>query len=304
MKSAVVLYNPTSGTRKGVRAAEAVSVGLTNAQWELTRVPTKRAGHALDLAAEWGARVDLVVVVGGDGTVREAAFGLLAGGHSTPLAVIPQGTGNVIAREIGIPLGMQAAVDGLNQGVTRELDALLVNGELVLAMVGLGIDARIVRRIDWARRCWGLRGWYRMQADSLYIGVGLSGLLGSYKSTFRATCDGRLIGSGFRHGAVSNTRTYGKGMTLSPEADANDGLLDYALRQRSGFVPSFRTLLCAQRCLAPPSSLVLAGQGKHMLLEAEGRPLEWQVDGDSRAPVESLDIQLLPGALKLWAPAT
>ena len=41
-----------------------------------------------------------------------------------------------------------------------------------------------------------------------------------------------------------------------------------------------------------------------MLLEAEGRPLEWQVDGDSRAPVESLDIQLLPGALKLWAPAT
>jgi diacylglycerol kinase (ATP) len=304
VKRAVVFYNPTSGKSQGSRAAEAVCRGLDSAQWEVLQVATERAGHATELAADWGARVGLIVVVGGDGTLREAAQGLMQAGHHTPLGVIPQGHGNVIAQEFGVPLELDAAVTSLGRGEARQVDVLRVNGEIVLAMVGLGLDARIVRRIDWARHCWGLRGWYRIHGDSLYIAVGVTALLSSYSTRFRATCDGKSVGSGFRHGAVSNTRMYGKGMSLTPGADASDGLLDFALRQRSGFASSFQTLLCAKRMIEAPDSLVTAGQGKRIQIVAERGLLEWQADGDPRPPVERLEIEVVPGAFQLWVPPT
>lgn len=302
MQRAVVFYNPTSGKSRGLRAAEAVREGLDSSRWQVECVATERAGHATDLAADWGTRVDLMIVAGGDGTLREAAKGLLRSGSRAPLAIIPQGHGNVIAQEFGVPFELQSAVASLGQGAAREVDALLVNGELVLAMVGLGLDARIVRRIHWARRRWGLCGWYRVHGDSLYIAVGLTALLTPYATRFRATCDGQLVGSGFRHGAVSNTRMYGKGMSLSPAADTSDGLLDFALRQRSGPLANYQTLRHAQRQNEAPVSLVKAGQGQRILIEAESGLLEWQADGDPRSPVQRLEIEVIPKAIRLWVP--
>lgn len=304
MKRVAVFYNPTSGTSQGALGAEAVQGAFDSSDWEVVCVATEYKGHATELAMEWGGRSDLVVVVGGDGTLREAAEGILSKGLDVPLGMIPQGHGNVIAREFHIPLEMSSAVTCLQRGAPQTVDVLRVNGDLVLAMVGLGLDARIVRRIDLARRCWGLKGWYRFHADSLYIGVGLTALLSPYSSSFRATCDGQDLGGVFRHGAISNTRIYGKGWATSPHADPRDGLLDFALRQRSGPWPSYQTLRHAQNCRTAPSSLIHGGQGKSVVIEALGRSLEWQADGDPRPPVRRLEIELVPGALTLLIPST
>ena len=115
---------------------------------------TSRAGHATELAAEAArsGNVDAIVVAGGDGSIREAAKGLL--GTPVPLGFIPSGTGNVLAFELGLVRSPEAIADYLAAGVPRPITPSLANGEPFLLMTGVGFDASVVAMVDsfWKRR--------------------------------------------------------------------------------------------------------------------------------------------------------
>src|SRR5262249_12514262 len=106
---------------------------------------TEHPGHARDLTAAACTRgVDLVVAWGGDGTVNEVASALAFG--ETPLAVVPSGSGNGLARELGVPLDARQAFVAALSGRNRCIDAGELDGRLFFNVAGVGLDAQVARR--------------------------------------------------------------------------------------------------------------------------------------------------------------
>ena len=300
VRQAVVLFNPTSGRGTGESAARSAGEALADAGWETELLPTAGPGDATRIGLE--ADAERLVIVGGDGTLREAAEGVLQAGRQLELGFVPRGNANVVARDLRIPLGVEGAVRTLVEGQPRPLDIVRANGRFVLAMVGLGYDARVVHRIHAARSRPRLRHWYRLHADSLYGVLGATSLMGRYRSTFRVEVDGESLGGGFRHGVVCNVETYAKGWAMTPGADVGDGLLDWSLRRGSGPLLGSAVMAAAALRRRGPAWLTRRGQGRRVVLEAEGEALEWQADGDPQEPVARLELEVQPSALRLVAP--
>lgn len=300
VRRAVVLFNPTSGRGTGESAARSAGEALADAGWETELLPTAGPGDATRIGLE--ADAERLVIVGGDGTLREAAEGVLQAGRQLELGFVPRGNANVVARDLRIPLGVEGAVRTLVEGQPRPLDIVRANGRFVLAMVGLGYDARVVHRIHAARSRPRLRHWYRLHADSLYGVLGATSLMGRYRSTFRVEVDGESLGGGFRHGVVCNVETYAKGWAMTPGADVGDGLLDWSLRRGSGPLLGSAVMAAAALRRRGPAWLTRRGQGRRVVLEAEGEALEWQADGDPQEPVARLELEVQPSALRLVAP--
>jgi diacylglycerol kinase (ATP) len=300
VRRALILYNPTAGRGTGEATALLTGKVLESSGWEAKLAPTQGPGDATRIGGE--ADADRLVVVGGDGTLREAAEGVLAAGRTLELGFVPRGNANVVARELSIPLAVDGAVRTLIQGRPRAMDIMRANGRFVLAMVGLGYDARVVHSIHAARSRPRLRHWYRLHADSLYGVLGVGALFGRYPASFRVLVDGEDLGGGFRHGVVCNVETYAKGWAMTPGATVGDGRLDWALRRSSGPLPAALAMAAAAARRMGPRWLARRGTAERLVLEAEGAPIEWQADGDPQAPVPRLELQVEPGALRVVAP--
>src|ERR1700728_2363460 len=104
--------------------------------------PRRRIPAAGRPRRRFSAGVDLVIACGGDGTVTACAEGVA--GTGVPLAIIPLGTGNLLARNVGVPMGLEEALEVALGGVQRPIDAGRVNGSLFVVMAGLGLDARML----------------------------------------------------------------------------------------------------------------------------------------------------------------
>jgi diacylglycerol kinase (ATP) len=209
--------NPRAGLA-AQRALGAVREGRP-AWRELEVVVTTGPGHARELAAEATARsLDLVLAVGGDGTANETAWGLL--GSETALGLVPVGSGNGLARTLGIPLRPPLALDALAGAVRRKMDVGMVNGRPFLNVAGAGFDAAIGAEFHAHGRRGGRRGVLT------YVRLSLLRSLSYRSDTFSLEAgEHRYEGRAFIVAFV-NGRQYGGGAILAPTARLDDGLLD------------------------------------------------------------------------------
>jgi len=185
--------------------------------WEAEVLVTDKAEEGV--AAAQGAALDgmdLVVAAGGDGTVRGCAEGLA--GTGVPLAIVPHGTANLLARSLGVPGHPRAALDvALDpDGVDRTIDLAVADGVPFTAMAGLGLDAAVVAGT-------------RMKHQFGWVAYALSGAahLALPPAPFRITLDdGEPIERSARSVVVGNSGMLPGGFTLLPNARLDDGLLD------------------------------------------------------------------------------
>lgn len=144
---AAIIFNPRSG--RGRPKTERLDVVLSRLQRsgiEADVYPTEAAGHAGEIAKRASdAGVNRVVVWGGDGTLNEVAGGLV--GSNTALGVLPGGTVNVFAREVGIPRSLDRALDVLVNGEVTRIPVGIANGRPFLLMAGFGIDGEVAYRV-------------------------------------------------------------------------------------------------------------------------------------------------------------
>ena len=306
-----MLFNPIAGRGRAVQVAGAVCARLTALGHEATEQRSERAGHIEALAEELADRVDRVLVLGGDGSLREAAAGLLRRdpGARAELGVLPFGTGNVVARELGLPLDPLGAVDVIAASGAHPWDVGVARAEggaeeTFLAMAGVGFDAAISARIDAARATpLGARA-YRLSADLLYGWCGLSELLRPGQPRFQVSVDGAPVAARAVAAIAANTRVYGKGMWFSRSARPNDGRLDVHLRERANPLVGAAVLALAQLKRPIPRRMADEVAGLEVRVEAldGGRALPWQLDGDRMEPTRALDLSLRPAALRIVGP--
>lgn len=256
---------------------------------------TREPGHATELAQEAVAGgADLVLAVGGDGTVNEVSRGLL--GSGVALGVVPAGSGNGLARALRLPLRPDRALASLACGVRRRMDVGLLNGLPFLNVAGAGFDAIVGHAFhEHGRRGGrrGLLGYARLAA----------GELGSYRPARLTISTGgeRLELEPFIL-TFANGPQYGSGAVINPGARLDDGRVEIITFERR---PLRRILAVAPRLFLGGLERA-AGYRRLRVSKASvtaSRPIAVHRDGDPDRPTERIEIELRPQALEIVVPA-
>jgi diacylglycerol kinase (ATP) len=301
VRRAAILFNPISGAGRAADAARRAEATLSDTGWTVERVATTGPGAAESLARERAHSIELLVVAGGDGSIREAIAGLGESSRQVPIAIVPCGNANVVARELGVPLETEDALELLHSERTRSIDVGRANGELFLAMVGVGWDARTVHNLSRMRRSRLGQLWYRLWADSAYLAAGLAALF-ARTQRLRLTVDGRQSPLPYYAALLANFRCYGKGWTMAPDADCASGRIHFQALKRSGFVFIAWQLIAAMLHRRTAGFISDHGDGRAIAVEAD-RPFHLQIDGDDRGTVARLEVEVSPAAARVLAPA-
>ena len=214
------------------------------------------------------AGVDFVFVAGGDGAMRLAAAELLH--SSTALAPIPVGTANILARETGLPLRWDEAMEAHLSGQRVRMDTGQANGATFLLMAGVGWDAAIASRVTRRLKAKLGAGAYLLQAARTITRL--------HPRQMQLEVDGRDLASDWGLLVVSNTRLYGGLVEFTPGASAVDGMLDLCAAgpRRIGQGTALATRLALGR-LREQDGLHF-DRGREVSIKTPGIPV--QVDGD------------------------
>lgn len=303
----LLLVNPfsssvTARTRVVIRKALA-------GDHDVELVETARRDHATRLAQGAAADgVDVVVVLGGDGTVNEAANGLA--GTDTALAVLPGGSTNVFARSIGLPNDpIEATADtleALEAGSIRRVGLGSANGRYFCFHVGMGYDAALVEQVE--RRS-GLKRW---AGHPLFIYAGLTTFFKHYDRTrphFTVTYpDGDRVEDGY-FSVCCNTNPYtyvgNRPFDIAPDAGLDDGLAMVTVRslRPERFLRVMYKALRGDGSLQHDKWVHYRPDVDAFVVEAiEGRPFPYQVDGDFLGELERIEFRHVPEAMALVLP--
>ncbi len=213
------VVNPKSGEGGAAKLLSHIHAAATRAGIAYDTVVTKGPKQATTLAREAiGLGYEVVVAVGGDGTVNETASGLVGQKH-VALGIVPNGSGNGLARHLGIPLDPQGALSVVFNGTAKSIDACSMNGRWFFCTAGLGFDAHVSQKFGEKGR-----GFYN------YLRASLDSYKAYAPKEFTYSIDGQAPASSKAFVfAVANASEYGNGFSIAPEADTADGLLDLVL---------------------------------------------------------------------------
>ena len=247
---------------------------------------TRAARDARDAGA------DRVIVWGGDGTLNEVASVLV--GSRVPIGIVAGGSGNGVARGLGLPLDVTAAVTVAMTGSPRDIDTGLVDGRTFLNLAGMGLDAAVAQRFNTANTRRGL-------------GPYVSSILHEWRTfesqRFSLQLDDAPSVEVHAHVvAVCNGQQYGHGARIAPDAAFDDGWLDVVA------VPPITTMRIVRHgwrlfhgtLTRVPG--VFAGRARRVTI-AQERPLALHLDGEVIAPARTRTFEVRPHSLRVLVPA-
>ena len=295
IRRALVIANPAS--RRGKQLAEHARLALSRRSIEAVVLFTEHPGHAGELAKAHASGYDVVFALGGDGTVMEVA-GALAG-TDTRIGVLAGGTGNLLARALGIPLRVDRAVDKLVGGGESRVDlGRFDSGKRFAIAAGVGIDAAMVAETP---------GWLKRRLGVLaYTIIGTKAALRAVlKQEFfeaRVTVDG--VTETRRAAAVMIANfgaVLGNRITLGPDIRTDDGLLDACVFSPSSLMDAIRIMSRLLRGDFENDPCMLYQSGRDIRVETT--PVKsWQADGEMMGTTP-FHVVVEPLAVRLLVPA-
>jgi YegS/Rv2252/BmrU family lipid kinase len=286
-----LIVNPSAGAGRAGRALAAVEAALTRGGLEYQTERTRSLEHARELARAATAAGETAVAFGGDGLVGAVAGAL----NDTVgvLGVLPGGRGNDFARVLGIPLEPVAACRVLATGVVRSLDLGEVGGRTFIGIASCGFDSEANRIANETRV---------VRGNLVYAYAALRALISWRSARFEVQLDGgerrTIIGYTV---AAANSKAYGGGMMLAPDASLEDGLLDIVITgevSKLGFLRGLPKVFKGAHVGEAGVSVVRAAE---MRVSAD-RPFTMYADGDPIAELPAV-VRALPGAVRVIVPA-
>jgi len=291
--SALVVANPIAGRGAGRARAQALSLALTSAGIETSLFFTAARGDAQRRVAEIrggeGPAPEVVVVVGGDGTVAEVLAGLPP---EIPLAVHAMGTANVLSVDLGLPRTVAGTVAMLQSNRLQGLDVARVNGRLSFLVVGVGFDGAAVHEVERRRRG-AITKW-------CYVSAVLRTLGRWRPPQLSVEIDGRPLEGRFGWVLVSNLIGYGGILQLWKDRKLDDGLFEVFLFEKATRVALVRYALAGVFKRLPGRSCRMV-QARRVSIQSDV-PVPYQVDGD-RGGETPIDLQVSGERFQLVVPA-
>jgi diacylglycerol kinase (ATP) len=212
------IINPKSGVHQKNDLPKLIDQTIDKRKFDFDIVHTEYAEHARELTRQaMVEKIDIVCAVGGDGSVHEVGTELI--GKTTLLAILPAGSGNGLARHLGIPLDLKEAVRRINFPNSMKMDTVLVNDRSFLNVGGFGFDAIIAKKFSSyeSRGFWG----YARLISREYFSFN--------PSNFVIEIDGKRREMELVLCTVANASEFGNGLCISPYSKIDDGLIELCL---------------------------------------------------------------------------
>ena len=291
---AIIIANPTSGSggfpHHAHRLRETLAF-LRGHGWRVDLWYTHAPGDGEQLARKAVAqKANLVIAAGGDGTINEIIQGLA--GSETALGVLPNGTVNVWARELGIPLDGAGARAVLVNGRTRRIDLGCVNGRYFLLMVGIGLDGEVIQAVE--RKPLKRLGVLGYALAALWLGPGYSGF------PVAVQIDDLVVKTRALQVFVGNTQLYAGAFKFTWKAKCDDGLLDLCIVRKRNLLGRIVVLW----------DFLLGREKRHLWVRYDTftslkietlQPVAFQIDGEAAGHTPAI-FNIAPGTLKVVVP--
>jgi len=287
------IVNPKSGASHSGMQTRPLEKYFVSRGFEVRANLTKSLDDACELATE--AAVDyncaVVVAAGGDGTIREVAHGLE--GSDKPLLIVPQGTENLLANELGYDHRLDTVVRIFEAGFTRNMDLGRANGKCFTCIAGFGFDGDVVAKVHRAR------GGHICHMDYFWP---IWRSFWAYKfEPMKVTVDAKEVFEGRGLVFVGNISRYALGLNILHRADYSDGLLDVCIyRCNSHFRLLKHSLLTLMKKHWNRQDVIYL-QAKNITVSADSDTIITEIDGDP-GPQMPVNIEVVPQAVKVLVP--
>lgn len=276
----VFILNPISGTASKAGIPMLIETVLDKEKFEYSIAETERAGHASELArkaAEEGA--DIVVAVGGDGTVNEVARALVQ--TKTALGIIPCGSGNGLARHLMLPINAKGAIEILNKCEIHDLDYGVINNMPFFCTCGMGFDAFISMKFALA----GKRGPITYVENVLKEGL-------KYKpETYEIEDETGTHNYKAFLISVANASQYGNDAYIAPQASMRDGLMDVIIMEPFDMLEAAQVSIDMFNKTLDKNSKIKTFRSKHIVIHRT-EPGVVHYDGDPIMTDADVDIMI------------
>jgi diacylglycerol kinase (ATP) len=233
---------------------------------------------------------DAIAAVGGDGTVNFLAHATMKKG--IPMGIIPMGSGNGLARHLGIPLKTEAALKSFYNGKISVIDTGIINGKLFLCTAGAGFDALIGELFSTSTE----RGFYT------YAKMSFQQFMGYKPRNYKIIIDGKEINRTAFIIAIANVNQYGNNTYIAPEANLKDGLLDVCVVKPFHMYDTPALAFRVFTKTLHKSHVFESWKARKITLYLNDNE-SVQVDGEPLKPGNRLEIEINPGSLKMIVPA-
>lgn len=302
MRRALLLYNPVAGRFSVKPFLHSVVKTFAQSDWQVDVSATQSGQHATESARQAAQeKFDAVFVSGGDGTIGQVAAGLV--GANTALGILPSGTANVLALELGLPVFSWARWGALKQNARALVDAPvhavdvgICNGYPFLLWAGMGLDAMTIHALEPRFRVEKFFAVPEYMGTTIWNASQWSGI------RLRLWADEQEVEGHFMLAVANNIRRYMGGLAiLSPDACMDDGEFDLWLLSGRNLADAFRQAYDLWRGKHLTSSTARRIPFRTLRVEADA-PFLVQTDGEPRPETHEVVITIRPRSLNMLMP--
>jgi YegS/Rv2252/BmrU family lipid kinase len=245
------------------------------------------------VAAALKAGVDLIIVWGGDGMVQRAVDVLARASAKTPLAIMPAGTGNLLAGNLDVPVDLAEAVEVAFHGRRRRIDVGRLNGEHFAVMAGIGFDGAMIKDAD--------KNLKNRLGKLAYVWAGVRHVNGSAPAATVRVDGVKWFDDEASCVLVGNVGTITGGIHAFDDAKPDDGWLDVGVATAQGAGQWARALGTMAVGRSDHSPFVRMTRARKVDVKLRSK-LEYELDGGARTATKKLSVRVIPGAVKVCVP--
>lgn len=291
-KRILFIVNPVSGVNQAKKSTlSEIATSVLDPDiftWDISFTESSEHARLLSRQASDTA-VDIIVSVGGDGTLNQVVKGMI--GSNSLLGLIPAGSGNGLARHLGIPIDIEQSLSIISKGITRTIDTVNLNDDLFVSIAGVGFDALVAKRFSQVTR----RGFFA------YLKIVTNEYAFYRPRKYRMEIDGKQVTRQALFVSFANTDQFGYNTIIAPGAKIDDGLVDVCIVKK---IPLFYTprvvgLLFTRRI--DTSGFVEIIRARNIKLTRNKNRVV-NIDGEPVKLTKELEITVNPLSLKIIVP--
>ncbi|MDR1181724.1 MAG: diacylglycerol kinase family lipid kinase [Bacteroidales bacterium] len=293
-KKIIFIINPRAGIGHYKKVSRLLTKRLDLSRYDYELVLTRYRGHGQELAIQAVVDgVDIVVAVGGDGTINEIARALV--GKNVTLGFIPTGSGNGLAHHLQIPVCISKAIQVINESHSLEIDTIQINNQICISIAGLGFDGLVAEMFDRSSR----RGFFP------YLHYVLKSYTSYKPQTYIIEEKGEKTEN---HNtmlvSIANSSQWGFNVKVSPKASMADGCADICLVKKPGIfrLPFSTTALLTGNLHRDKKSIHIYRLSECTIYTKDNTVQPCHIDGDPIKRQSKITINVLPKSLRIITP--